>query len=195
MTRARDLILRALEDLENDDFKKFKLKLRTLKLREGFNAIPRGILENLDRVDLTDKIVCCYLEDYGLVLTAEVLQEIGMREEAVKLLETGSHLAGNAAQPRQHSSATSTVLGIHFVEKHRTSLINRVTSVDAILDRLHGSVLSQEQYDAVRAENTHQNKMRKLLGFMVAWDKSCKDQLLEALRDLHPYLVQELERN
>ncbi|XP_044539579.1 apoptosis-associated speck-like protein containing a CARD isoform X2 [Gracilinanus agilis] len=195
MKRARELILEALENLTEDEFKKFKLKLRMLELREGFNAIPRGILEPLDRMDLSEKIVSCYLEDYGLELTAEVLRKMGMLEEAVKLQQTGSHLVGNAAQSRQHSTATSTVSGIHFVEKHRKSLINRITSVDAILDHLLGNVLSQEEYEAVRAENTNQNKMRKLFSFMVAWDESCKDQLLEALKELHPYLVQELERS
>ncbi|XP_044539580.1 apoptosis-associated speck-like protein containing a CARD isoform X3 [Gracilinanus agilis] len=173
MKRARELILEALENLTEDEFKKFKLKLRMLELREGFNAIPRGILEPLDRMDLSEKIVSCYLEDYGLELTAEVLRKMGMLEEAVKLQQTG----------------------IHFVEKHRKSLINRITSVDAILDHLLGNVLSQEEYEAVRAENTNQNKMRKLFSFMVAWDESCKDQLLEALKELHPYLVQELERS
>ncbi|XP_074137842.1 pyrin domain-containing protein 1 [Sminthopsis crassicaudata] len=85
MVRAHDLILRALENLDEDEFKKFKHKLWTWPLREGFNHIPRGILQSMDRLDLTDKIISHYLEGYGIELTVEVLLDMGMQEEAVRL--------------------------------------------------------------------------------------------------------------
>ncbi|XP_020860235.1 pyrin domain-containing protein 1 [Phascolarctos cinereus] len=85
MPGGRDLILTALDNLTEDEFKRFKSKLLTVPLRDGFNRIPRGILQNLDRLDLTDRIVSYYLEDYGTKLTVQVLRDIGMQQEAVRL--------------------------------------------------------------------------------------------------------------
>ncbi|XP_072452914.1 pyrin domain-containing protein 1 [Notamacropus eugenii] len=85
MPRGRDLILNALDNLNEDEFKRFKTKLLSVPLKPGYCHIPRGILQVIDRVDLTDKIVSYYLENYGMELTGQVLQDIGMREEAVRL--------------------------------------------------------------------------------------------------------------
>ncbi|XP_037671312.1 pyrin domain-containing protein 1 isoform X2 [Choloepus didactylus] len=85
MGRKRDAILEALENLTSDELKKFKLKLGVVPLREGFRNIPRGALGPLDAVDLTDKLVAFYREDYGAELTAAVLQDMGMQEEASQL--------------------------------------------------------------------------------------------------------------
>ncbi|EPQ17888.1 NACHT, LRR and PYD domains-containing protein 1 [Myotis brandtii] len=39
---------------------------------------------------------------------------------------------------------------LHFMDQHRAQLVTRVTSVDAILDKLHGQVLSEEQYERMQ---------------------------------------------
>ncbi|XP_008060252.1 pyrin domain-containing protein 1 [Carlito syrichta] len=85
MGKKRDAILEALENLTADELKKFKLKLRAVPLCQGFRHIPRGALAPLDAVDLTDKLVAFYCEDYGAELTAAVLRDMGMQEEAVRL--------------------------------------------------------------------------------------------------------------
>nr|XP_012619591.1 apoptosis-associated speck-like protein containing a CARD isoform X3 [Microcebus murinus]XP_012619592.1 apoptosis-associated speck-like protein containing a CARD isoform X3 [Microcebus murinus] len=93
---ARDAILEALENLTAEELKKFKLKLRSVPLREGYGRIPRGPLDSMDAVDLTDKLVSYYLEGYGAELTAAVLRDMGMLEmaerlqEAVELRQLGS---------------------------------------------------------------------------------------------------------
>lgn len=81
------------------------------------------------------------------------------------------------------------------MDRHRAALITRVTDVEGVLDALYGTVLSGGQYEAVRAEPTNTMKMRKLLTFAPAWDKTCKDLLLQALRNTHPYLVADLEKS
>ncbi|XP_027627494.1 pyrin domain-containing protein 1 isoform X2 [Tupaia chinensis] len=85
MGKKRDAILDALENLTTDELKKFKLKLGAARLPEGFKNIPRGALGQLDAVDLTDKLVSFYCEDYAAELTAAVLLDMGMREEAARL--------------------------------------------------------------------------------------------------------------
>ncbi|XP_004479485.1 pyrin domain-containing protein 1 [Dasypus novemcinctus] len=85
MGKKRDAILEALENLTSDELKKFKLKLGVVPLREGFRNIPRGALGPLDPVDLTDKLVSFYREDYGAELAATVLLDMGMQEEASRL--------------------------------------------------------------------------------------------------------------
>lgn len=87
---TRDAILDALENLTADEFKKFKMKLLSVPLREGFGRIPRGTLLPLDAVDLTDKLVSYYLEAYGAELTALVLRDMGMQEVAEQLQEAMS---------------------------------------------------------------------------------------------------------
>ncbi|XP_046281019.1 NACHT, LRR and PYD domains-containing protein 1 isoform X1 [Marmota monax] len=88
---------------------------------------------------------------------------------------------------------TKDTLGsLHFVDRHREQLVARVTSVDPVLDKLHGQVLSEEQYEKVRAEPTKPGQMRKLFSFSRSWDWACKDQLYRALKEIHPHLIVEL---
>nr|XP_031530820.1 NACHT, LRR and PYD domains-containing protein 1 isoform X5 [Vicugna pacos] len=81
---------------------------------------------------------------------------------------------------------------LHFVDRYREQLVARVTSVDPILDKLHGQVLSEEQYEGVRAEATKPGQMRKLFSFSRSWDWACKDCLYQALKETHPHLILEL---
>uniref|UniRef100_A0A8C6B4U3 Apoptosis-associated speck-like protein containing a CARD n=1 Tax=Monodon monoceros TaxID=40151 RepID=A0A8C6B4U3_MONMO len=173
---TRDAILDALENLTTDEFKKFKMKLLSVPLREGYGRIPRGTLLPMDAVDLTDKLVSYYMEAYSAELTVLVLCNIGMQEVAEQLKETLRE-------------------ALHFVEQHRAALIARVTDVDGVLDALYGKVLTEDQYQAVRAERTNPTKMRKLFSFAPAWNLTCKDLLLQALRDTQPYLVVDLEQS
>ncbi|KAG8517083.1 LOW QUALITY PROTEIN: NACHT, LRR and PYD domains-containing protein 1 [Galemys pyrenaicus] len=104
-------------------------------------------------------------------------------------------------QPKQNASSMltsspsprGTSRPVHFVDENREYLVARVTSVDPVLDKLLGKVLSEEQYEAVRAEVTTQDQMRKLFGFSRAWDETCKDLLYQALKETHPHLIGDLE--
>ncbi|GAB5582865.1 apoptosis-associated speck-like protein containing a CARD [Prionailurus iriomotensis] len=205
---TRDAILDALENLTAEEFKKFKLKLLSVPLREGYGRIPRGSLLSMDAMDLTDKLVSSYLEEYGAELTALVLRDIGMKELSERLQQItrkdqaaapagiqDSHL--KAAKPglQLYPTARNTEEAMHFVDQHRMALITRVTDVDGVLDALYGKVLTEELYQAVRAEPTNALKMRKLFSFTPAWNVTCKDLLLQALRDTQPYLVLDLEQS
>ncbi|XP_052561383.1 NACHT, LRR and PYD domains-containing protein 1b allele 2-like isoform X3 [Tympanuchus pallidicinctus] len=92
-----------------------------------------------------------------------------------------------AASPPSYSA------GLHFVEQHREQLIQRVTSVSTVLDRLYGHVLSNEQYQSIRAVPTMQEQMRLLYSFVPSWDIACKDLFLDALKDTNSHLIQDLQ--
>ncbi|EGV93962.1 NACHT, LRR and PYD domains-containing protein 1 [Cricetulus griseus] len=90
------------------------------------------------------------------------------------------------------SSSLDAAARIHFVDNHREQLVARVTSVDPLLDRLYNLVLSEEEYEAVRAEATNQGKMRKLFSLSRSWDWDSKDQVYQALKETHPHLIMDL---
>ncbi|GAB1296388.1 NACHT, LRR and PYD domains-containing protein 1a [Apodemus speciosus] len=81
---------------------------------------------------------------------------------------------------------------LHFVDHHREQLVARVTSVDPVLDKLYGLVLSEEEYEEVRAEVTMPDKMRKLFSLCRAWNRVCKDKFYQALKETHPHLIMDL---
>nr|XP_012634790.2 NACHT, LRR and PYD domains-containing protein 1 isoform X5 [Microcebus murinus] len=94
--------------------------------------------------------------------------------------------------PIASPSSPDTPALLHFVDRYREQLVARVTSVDPVLDKLHGQVLSEEQYERVRAEATRPGQMRKLFSFSQSWDQACKDRLYQALKETHPHLIVEL---
>ncbi|KAM4844856.1 NACHT, LRR and PYD domains-containing protein 1 [Thomomys bottae] len=96
-------------------------------------------------------------------------------------------------QTTQGSSVPKGYLALpHFVDKQREQLVARVTCVDSVLDLLLGKVLSEQQYEQVRAKATRPAQMRKLFSFSPSWDQTCKDQLYHALKETHPHLIMEL---
>uniref|UniRef100_G1DFY4 Apoptosis-associated speck-like protein containing a CARD n=1 Tax=Capra hircus TaxID=9925 RepID=G1DFY4_CAPHI len=192
---TRDAILDALENLTADELKKFKMKLLSVPLREGYGRIPRGTLMPLDAVDLTDKLVRYYLEAYGAELTALVLRDMGVQEVAEQRQEAMMKGARNVPAEVKAPLQKIAKPGLPFVEQHRAALIARVTVVDEVLDALYGKGLTEDQYQAVRAERTSSEKMRKLFSFVPAWNMTCKDLPLQALRETQPYLVDDLEQS
>ncbi|XP_060060189.1 NACHT, LRR and PYD domains-containing protein 1-like [Erinaceus europaeus] len=81
---------------------------------------------------------------------------------------------------------------MRFLEQNRNNLVTRVTTVDPLLDKLLGPVLSEEEYKMVQAEDTTQKQMRRLFSFSPAWDLACKNCFFQALQETHPHLIGEL---
>ncbi|XP_063157490.1 apoptosis-associated speck-like protein containing a CARD isoform X2 [Candoia aspera] len=164
----------ALEDLTEADLRKFKAKLHQFPVKSGNDNIPKGRLEKADALDLSELLVGYYGEDYALEVTAAVLSESNCKPQAKALL-------------------SATGKEVHFVERHREALIQRTATVEAILDRLHGDVLSDEQYQKIVAKETSQDKMRELYKLLPSWNRSCKDCLYEALKEKNMFLIDDLE--
>uniref|UniRef100_A0A674J072 Apoptosis-associated speck-like protein containing a CARD n=1 Tax=Terrapene triunguis TaxID=2587831 RepID=A0A674J072_9SAUR len=192
---AQQFALETLDDLGEDDLKRFKHKLKRMQLEKGYQAIPWGRLEKGDPVDVTDLLISHYGERYGVEVAVQVLREIKHRALAERLTEAIS--AGKPSSPSSISASPrrpSTPGGDeHFVNQHRAQLIQRVMAVDGILDSLYGPVLDLEQIQSIRAERSSVEKMRKLYELVPKWDNDCKDRLYQALKEKHRPLVEELE--
>ncbi|KAK0140416.1 Apoptosis-associated speck-like protein containing a CARD [Merluccius polli] len=82
----------------------------------------------------------------------------------------------------------------HFVDRHRSSLVQRISLVAAILDQLlDHKVVSQEQYDTILAKATRQDQVRELYsGPLRSSGTRGKDIFLCVLEELEPFLIEDL---
>ncbi|KAL8176576.1 UNVERIFIED_CONTAM: hypothetical protein K2H54_036505 [Gekko kuhli] len=83
--------------------------------------------------------------------------------------------------------------GKNFVDRHEHELVQRVTEIGSILQQLVPLLLEPEQYKAIMAESTDEQKKEKLYEIMLSWDRGSKDQLYHALKSRNRRLVLELE--
>uniref|UniRef100_A0A8C4Y821 NACHT, LRR and PYD domains-containing protein 3 n=1 Tax=Gopherus evgoodei TaxID=1825980 RepID=A0A8C4Y821_9SAUR len=85
-SRISDLLLQALDNLSQEDLKRFKDKLSHSDF-EGKGTIPRGRLENADRIDTKNLLMEFYSGDAAVDATIEIFTQINLRDSAAKLKE------------------------------------------------------------------------------------------------------------
>ncbi|KAM6389880.1 apoptosis-associated speck-like protein containing a CARD [Rhynochetos jubatus] len=191
MAGGRDRILRALEELSAAELRRLKAALSRGPVATGYVTIPRGRMEEADALDLTDLVVGHYREGYGRRVTAQALRNIQRHDLAEELAGDGA--PGGTPDPCDLADPASSP-DERFVARHRPSLIQRVRSVAAILDRLEAEgVLNTEEVATVAAGPSPQDQMRRLLATAPAWGQRGHRCFLQALRCLHPCLMEELE--
>uniref|UniRef100_A0A8C8VPD9 Uncharacterized protein n=1 Tax=Pelusios castaneus TaxID=367368 RepID=A0A8C8VPD9_9SAUR len=190
-TTRRDHLVDTLKNLTKIELKEFNSKLTDIELKEDYTHIPRGELERAECVEIATLLISHYGKAYGVEVAISVLKAINQRDLADKLTKAtrvpGQVLAPIFLQKKARSP------GMHFVDRHREQLIQRVTLVEGVMDKLLGDVLDNEEYQTIKAERTNPMKMRKLYEFTLSWNKYCKDQLYEALKDKCKFLVKDLE--
>uniref|UniRef100_A0A8C0J1S7 NACHT, LRR and PYD domains-containing protein 3 n=1 Tax=Chelonoidis abingdonii TaxID=106734 RepID=A0A8C0J1S7_CHEAB len=81
-----DLLIRTLDNLSQEEFKRFKDKLSHSDF-EGKGNIPRGQLENADRIDTKNLLIQFYGEIAAVEVTTDVFTQINLRDAAAKLRE------------------------------------------------------------------------------------------------------------
>ncbi|XP_048881543.1 apoptosis-associated speck-like protein containing a CARD isoform X3 [Brienomyrus brachyistius] len=98
------------------------------------------------------------------------------------------------SQPTYGPSSISIVNEKHFLDVHRTTLIERVNNVNSILDRLQDKgILNSVSYSDISTLPNDHNKMRALYdGPLKSCGNKGKDDLLSILQELQPYLMDEL---
>ncbi|KAM9339294.1 LOW QUALITY PROTEIN: uncharacterized protein ABDE67_016959 [Symphorus nematophorus] len=85
MATPTEVLLRTLEDLGAEDFKKFKWYLQEQGVLEGHPAIPKCKLEAADRMDTVNHMAQTYSTNI-IKVTRMVLEKIGQNDQAEKLL-------------------------------------------------------------------------------------------------------------
>ncbi|XP_061306979.1 NACHT, LRR and PYD domains-containing protein 6 [Pezoporus flaviventris] len=105
--RAGDLLLRALEDLSQLDFKRFRDALAHAELR-GCSPIPWGRLQNADWIDTKNLMLEFYGTEAALDVAMTVLEHIQLRNTAAVLRESRERELGPApllgSSPPDHRS-------------------------------------------------------------------------------------------
>ncbi|XP_039389998.1 apoptosis-associated speck-like protein containing a CARD [Mauremys reevesii] len=193
--KVRDHLVDTLEELGQDQFKRFKTKLNVFPVKEGYSNIPRGRLEKADVLDVCDMLISYYQEDYVVEVTVAVLTDINMWDLADRLCKATGTGSGGKGQKPEASSDSIRGEEEHFVDRHREQLIQRIAHVKPLLDMLHGNVLDDEQYQIISSRSTSQEKMRKLYQLMPSWNKECKDRFYAALKTKNKFLIEALERS
>uniref|UniRef100_A0A3B3S3M3 Pyrin domain-containing protein n=1 Tax=Paramormyrops kingsleyae TaxID=1676925 RepID=A0A3B3S3M3_9TELE len=92
-TSLADLLLRSLEELTEDELTKIKYNLIHLAY-EKYQQIPRGQLENLDRMGIADKMIRSYGEVGALKVTLQILKKMNMNDLVQRMnedLQKGNH--------------------------------------------------------------------------------------------------------
>ncbi|KAK1152954.1 hypothetical protein AOXY_G30690 [Acipenser oxyrinchus oxyrinchus] len=84
----KDDIIETLEELLQDDLKRFKSKLNDIRLEEGYQNIPRGRLERADRIDIVELVIGYYGEQKAGPVVVKVLKAINQVELAARLENT-----------------------------------------------------------------------------------------------------------
>uniref|UniRef100_A0A3B4X1I3 CARD domain-containing protein n=1 Tax=Seriola lalandi dorsalis TaxID=1841481 RepID=A0A3B4X1I3_SERLL len=78
----------------------------------------------------------------------------------------------------------------HFVDRHRTVLINGVHDTRAILDKLMDEgLISNETYNALRALTTPQDQMREILRFVSSAGRRSEDAFYQIINEKWDFMT------
>ncbi|KAM3873025.1 apoptosis-associated speck-like protein containing a CARD [Diretmus argenteus] len=202
------MISHMLEDLKEEKLKRFRDELRDRE-REGEPKVRRTDLQGNDCYDTAEVLVSTFTASGALRVTLELLRLIGCNQEADKLgtpkkrvdLKRPHPPNGKVEDLQRRVPSNGQVEDLkrpdprHFVDIHRTELIQKVGLVSPILDELlDHNVINQEMYDTIRSESTSQEQMRLLYsGPLKGCGNKGKDILYRILEANQPMLIENLE--
>ncbi|KAM7163274.1 uncharacterized protein RBU57_008929 isoform 3-T6 [Macrochelys suwanniensis] len=81
----RDTLQETLDELESENVKRFKSKLKNMDLPEGYKRIPSGMLEKADSLTVRELLVQYYKMDGAVEVAIQALKGINQNELAGKL--------------------------------------------------------------------------------------------------------------
>ena len=85
MAKLKEELLNTLEDLKEDEFKKFKWFLELDDILEGFKGIPVAQLEKAERTRTVDLMVQKHQDPGALQVTMKVLEKISRKNLVQRL--------------------------------------------------------------------------------------------------------------
>uniref|UniRef100_A0A8C7GGI9 PYD and CARD domain containing n=2 Tax=Oncorhynchus kisutch TaxID=8019 RepID=A0A8C7GGI9_ONCKI len=171
-----DILIGVFEDLGEAELKKFRRKLS-------------------GPVDLVELLTRTFTEDGAVNVDIEVLGAINFQVSHEAYFTAHRSCVTSGAAMAGAPGTKNMIKDKHFVDHHRTALIDRVSQVEPLLDRLlERGIITQNAYSEVRANRTNQKKMRELFdGPLKACGPKGKDIFLDILMDLEPFLISDLK--
>ncbi|XP_071378736.1 protein NLRC3-like [Centroberyx affinis] len=161
MTTDKEKLLDTLEDLRDEEFKKFKWFLPQAEIPKGFPAIKKSRLEKADRQDTVDQMVQTY-NQHSLEVTKKVLMKINRNDLVQSLSNTSSAPKETLAecQRRLKSNLKHSFEGI--AKSRMSALLNRIYTELDITEGETGEVNNEHEVrqietasrTPVRPENT-----------------------------------------
>ncbi|XP_045626687.1 NACHT, LRR and PYD domains-containing protein 6 isoform X1 [Ursus americanus] len=113
---ARELLLAALEDLSQEQLKRFRHKLRDAPL-DG-RSIPWGRLERADAVDLAEQLTQFYGPEPALDVTRKTLKRADVRDVAARLKEQRLQRLGPSSSALLSVSEYKKKYREHVLQQH-----------------------------------------------------------------------------
>ncbi|KAH1171065.1 NACHT, LRR and PYD domains-containing protein 3-like [Mauremys mutica] len=147
-----DLLIRALDNLSQEEFKRFKDKLSHSDF-EGKGNIPRGRLENADRIDTKNLLIQFYGEIAAVEVTTDVFTQINLRDAAAKLREEREKALG----PQQTSERSVNA----YTVKYREHIKNEYSAIKDMNARLGENVKLNSRYTKLIITNEHRHEMQR----------------------------------
>ncbi|XP_030226435.1 apoptosis-associated speck-like protein containing a CARD [Gadus morhua] len=191
----KQVLQHSLEDLSKDELKKFCARLLDRE-REGELRVRRRALEDKDEVGIADVLVSTFTDAKAGSVVVETLQAIECNHIAARLEAKLEELNLPGSRPSANSTTPpSTARPVeHFVDQHRSSLIQRIRRFPPIINKLlELGVLSQEEYDAIMAiPNPHEQARHLYNGALTSSGTRGKDIFLRMLEEIEPFLLQDL---
>uniref|UniRef100_A0AAQ4Q6N6 ETS1-related protein n=1 Tax=Gasterosteus aculeatus aculeatus TaxID=481459 RepID=A0AAQ4Q6N6_GASAC len=182
----------ALANLSKDDFEAF---CHALIDRPGQPNVPYNKVEGKNFLRIADVLMSTFTEAKAPSVTAELLEEIGCKQQATQLLKETSGQSSNSGAAGVNTTARHGRAEKHFVDEHRTVLIDRVTNVASILDDLlHEEVISKVHYDEIMALSPRQSQMRKLYDPLYGAGRAAKEVFFKSLQAHENHLIQDLQK-
>ncbi|XP_061573697.1 apoptosis-associated speck-like protein containing a CARD [Cololabis saira] len=186
----KKILKESLMNLSKENFNEFRDALWSRKEKP---RILRAKVEGKIPLDVADVMITTFGEQRALEVAVEILRYINCNQDADELAKEAG--AAGPAGPGGPAGPAGLPMK-HFVDKHRTDLVQRVSNIDPILDALLSEkVIRDEMYTKIIALPTSYEKMRELYVGPLRSSDACKDIFLKILRDQEPFLLADLERN
>ncbi|XP_018431041.1 PREDICTED: NACHT, LRR and PYD domains-containing protein 3-like [Nanorana parkeri] len=149
-----DLIIYSLEDLNGDDFKRFRDKLSDFSYGDK-RPIPRGRLENVDWITTKNLLIDTYGEEGALDVTIEVLTLISQMGPAKVLQDTRAQ-HGKLKKTTSHDMRLS-----DFGKEYRASVEEMFQRIPEYNSCGGEAVSLQKRYTKLLMRKEHQKKEEK----------------------------------
>ncbi|KAM4619122.1 protein NLRC3-like [Polymixia lowei] len=110
MVKLVEYLFRTLQDLGGEELKEFQWFLCQGDILDGFPAIPKSLLEKVNRQDTVDQMVQTYGHDRVLEITLKVLGEINRNDLVQSLTNTVSGHNGDFSDVKESLEKSSASL-------------------------------------------------------------------------------------